>query len=79
MKKLKHESQLTVPVKVVYEVLPPIEVHGSRLPLQVELSHVLVEITDSKGTTRETNLLRSLDESTIMMLEDEILTHLGVT
>ncbi len=77
MKKMQLESQLTMPVKISYEVLPPMLVDGSWLPSQVDISQVLVEIPDNKGKPRTVNLLPSLDESTIMLLEDEILTVLG--
>lgn len=76
MKKLKLDSQLTVPVKVTFDILPPMMVQGSWLPAQVDITQVDVEIPDNKGKPRKVNLLPSLDESTIMALEDEIILSL---
>lgn len=72
MKKLQQDLQLTVPVKVTYEMLPAIVVEGEWLPFQVDIQQVTVEVPDSAGKPRKVNLLPSLDESTIIMLEDEI-------
>lgn len=76
MKKMQQELQLTVPVKVSYKLLPRMLVGGELLYEQIDILQVAVEIPDEKGRNRRVNLLPALDESTIMLLEDEILDRL---
>lgn len=73
MKKLQQELQLTIPVSVSYEFLPRMLVDGALLPEQIDILQVTVEIPDCQGKIRRVNLLPALDESTIMLLEDELL------
>lgn len=63
---------LGLSVEVTYKNLPPIEVHGSWLPQQVEILDVILEIPDFKNKPRRVSILRALDESTLFLLEDEI-------
>ena len=76
MRKLQQELQLTIPVKVSYEMLPEMLVEGELLPEEVDIVQVLVEIPSGKGSIRRVNLLKALDVSTIMLLEDELLNRL---
>lgn len=76
MKKSQQELQLTIPVNVSFELLPRMLVDGALLPEQIDILQVTVEIPDSQGKIRRVNLLPALDESTIMLLEDELLDGL---
>lgn len=51
-------------------------VDGALLPEQIDILQVTVEIPDCQGKIRRVNLLPALDESTIMLLEDELLDGL---
>ena len=75
MKSTLH-TDLTLPVHVSFELLPEMLGDGTLLPVQVDISQVIVEIPDSTGKPRRVNLLNALDEGTIMLLEDEVLASL---
>lgn len=61
-------SSLPLPISVEYAVLPA--EHG--LPEQIEITSVTLDVMGTSGKTRRIELLHSLDESTILQLEDEI-------
>lgn len=73
MKRLQQDLPLTIQVKVSYEFLPKMLIDGELLPDQIDILRVTVEIPDGAGKPRQVNLLPALDESTIMLLEDELL------
>lgn len=76
MKKPQLELQLTLPVKVSYELLPRMLVEGELLPDQIDILQVLLEIPDQNGKIRRINILPALEESAIMLLEDDVLNEL---
>ena len=39
---MKHPSELTLPVELTFEVLPPIEVEGIMLPEQIDITKVRI-------------------------------------
>ena len=55
-------------IEVEYSRLPA--EHG--LPEQIEITSVGLDVVGPTGKTRRIELLHSLDESTILQLEDEI-------
>jgi hypothetical protein len=59
---------LPLPISVEYAVLPAL--YG--LPEQIEITSVGLDVVGPSGKTRRVELLHSLDESTILQLEDEI-------
>lgn len=74
--KSKLTTRLELGVSISYQILDPLIVDGEVLPAQVDITEVIVEIPDQKGKPRQVNLLRALDESTILLLEDEVLDSL---
>lgn len=59
---------LNLPIEVEHVVLPA--AHG--LPEQIEITSVLLDVVGPSGKTRRIELLHSLDEGTLIALEDEI-------
>ena len=72
MTKTKLNTSLSLPVKLVYTLLP--EEHG--LPMQVDILSVYIEVTGKKGRPRKIQLLSSLGESEILQLEDIVFEDL---
>jgi hypothetical protein len=65
---------LSLTVAVEHALLPA--EHG--LPEQVEITSVLLDVVGPSGKVRRIELLHSLDESTLIQLEDEIAEDLGL-
>lgn len=61
-------SSLLLPIAVEYAVLPA--EYG--LPEQIEITSVTLDVMGVSGKPRRVELLHSLDEPTILQLEDEI-------
>jgi len=76
VKKQQLELQLTLPVRVSFELLPRMLVEGQLLPDQIDILEVLLEIPDKNGKLRNVNILPALEESAIMLLEDDVLNEL---
>jgi hypothetical protein len=51
-------------------------VEGALLPDQIDILEVLLEIPDKNGKLRNVNILPALEESAIMLLEDDVLNEL---
>jgi hypothetical protein len=62
------KTLLSLTAEIEYSVLPAL--YG--LPEQIEITSVLLDVVGPSGKTRRVELLHSLDESTILQLEDEI-------
>lgn len=61
-------KSLSLTIEIEYLRLPA--EHG--LPEQIEITSVGLDVVGPAGRTRRVELLHSLDESTILQLEDEI-------
>jgi hypothetical protein len=61
-------TSLSLTAAIEYVVLPAL--YG--LPEQIEITSVGLDVVGPSGKTRRVELLHSLDESTILQLEDEI-------
>jgi len=61
-------KSLSLTLAIEYARLPAL--HG--LPEQIEITSVGLDVVGPTGKTRRVELLHSLDESTILQLEDEI-------
>jgi hypothetical protein len=69
---MKHQSQMTFPVELTFEVLPPLMVEGVELPAQVDITKVLLIIVGPSGKPRQVDILKSFSEDQIMLWEDQI-------
>lgn len=60
-------SSLTLPVEVVYEILPA----EFGLPEQVDIVSVNINVRGPTGRKRKVDVLSMLDEAEVFRLEDE--------
>ncbi len=62
-------TSLDLPIEITYTVLPA--EHG--LPVQADITSVTIDVKGSSGKRRQIELLSSLTESEILLLEDMVL------
>lgn len=72
---MKHQVQMTFPVELTFEVLPPMMVEDTELPAQLDITKVLLTIVGPSGKPRQVDITKSFSEEQIMLLEDEIVEH----
>jgi hypothetical protein len=70
---MKHQAQMTFPVELIFEVLPPMEVEGVELPAQIDITRVLLTIVGPGGKPRHVDILNTFSEDQIMLWEDQII------
>lgn len=73
---MKHQTQLSLDVDITYDILDPIELEDQVLPAMVELDSVYLSLEKPNGKKAKVNILKVLDESQRMLLEDEIIDAL---
>ena len=70
---MKHSVEISQQVELVFDVLEPMEVGGTTLPLQIDIREVLLEVIGPAGKARKVNIIKSISEDQILLWEDEIL------
>ena len=67
----KYRTLVNIEAEVVYEILPEMPEHG--LPEQIDILGVFVDVVNPKTSrNRRTNILDAMEESSRLMLEEEI-------
>ena len=69
---MKYQSELTLPVELIFEVLPEMTVDGTYLPEQVDITKVLLTITGPSGKPRQVDITNTISEEQMMAFEDDI-------
>jgi hypothetical protein len=69
---MKYKTEMTFPVELTFEVLPPMLVEGIELPAQLDITKVLLTITGPSGKPRQVDITNTLTEEQAMLFEDEI-------
>lgn len=70
---MKHQSELTVPVELIFEVLPPLVLDdGTELPAQLDITKVLLTIVGPSGKPRQVDITNTISEEQMMAFEDDI-------
>ena len=69
---MKYQTQMTFPVELIFEMLPPLEVEGVELPAQLDITKVLLTIVGPSGKPRQVDILNTFSEDQIMLWEDQI-------
>ena len=69
---MKYKTEMTFPVELTFEVLPPMLVEGIELPAQLDITKVLLTITGPSGKPRQVDITNTLTEEQTMFFEDEI-------
>ena len=72
-----YKSSVQLPVNIIFDVLPPMEVNGSWLPEQVEIKSIYLEATSirSKNGRGRIDITRAFSSEDIINFEDEIATR----
>ena len=70
---MKHQVQMTLPVELTFEMLPPLMVEGVELPVQMDITKALLTIVGPSGKPRQVDILKTFGEDQIMLWEDQIL------
>lgn len=73
---MKHQTELTLPVELTFEVLPEMMVEGTYLPTQIDITKVLLTITGPSGKPRQVDITNTITEDQMMAFEDEIAENL---
>ena len=69
---MKYKTEMTFPVELTFEVLPPMLVEGTELPALLDITKILLTITGPSGKPRQVDITKSFSEEQIMLFEDEI-------
>lgn len=70
---MKYKTEMTFPVELTFDVLEPIEVDGTVIPAQLDITKILLTITGPSGKPRQVDITKSFSEEQIMLFEDEII------
>lgn len=69
---MKHQTELTLPVELTFEILPEMVVDGTYLPEQIDITKVLLTITGPSGKPRQVDITNTISEEQMLAFEDEI-------
>jgi hypothetical protein len=72
---MKYKTEMTFPVELTFEVLPPMDVDGVELPAQLDITKILLTITGPSGKPRQVDITKSFSEEQVMLFEDEIVEN----
>ena len=72
---MKYQSELTLPVELIFEVLPEMVVAGTYLPEQLDITKVLLTITGPSGKPRQVDITNTISEEQMMAFEDDIVEN----
>ena len=70
---MKYQTQMTFPVELTFEMLPPLVVEGVELPVQMDITKALLTIVGPIGKPRQVDILKTFSEDQIMLWEDQII------
>ena len=71
----KHQTTVTLPVELIFDVLPPLEVEDRVFPPMLDITKIMVTIVDPNGKPRTIDITNTFSEEEIMMLEDDIMEN----
>jgi hypothetical protein len=72
---MKYKTEMTLPVELTFEILEPMEVDGTELPAQLDITKILLTITGPGGKPRQVDITKTMTEEQMFLLEDEIVEH----
>ena len=70
---MKYKTEMTFPVELTFEVLPPMVVEDVELPAQLDITKVLLTIVGPSGKPRQVDITNTLTEEQTMLFEDPTL------
>ena len=74
MKKI-HPTTVHLPVELIFDVWPAMEVHGQLLPPLVDITRVELTVIGPSGKPRIIDITKTFGESEIIALEDDIIEN----
>lgn len=69
---MKYQTQISLPVELVFEMLPSLVVDGALLPEQLDITKALLTVVGPSGKMRQVDILKNFEEDQIMLWEDQI-------
>ncbi len=72
---MKYKTEMTLPVELTFEILEPMEVDGTELPAQLDITKVLMQTIGPNGKPLQVDITKTLTEEQMFLLEDEIVEH----
>jgi hypothetical protein len=70
---MKHQTEMTFPVELTFDIMPPLIVEGVELPVGLDITKALLTIVGPGGKPRQVDILKTFSEDQIMLWEDEII------
>ena len=71
--KMYHETQISLPVELTFEVWPSLEINGTMMPPMVDITRVMLTVTGPSGKPRTIDITQGIDDDLRILLEDEII------
>ena len=71
----KHQTTVTLPVELIFDVLPPLEVEDRVFPPMLDITKIMVTVVGPNGKPRTIDITNTFSEEEIMMLEDDIMEN----
>lgn len=71
----KHQMTVSLPVELIFDVLPPLEVEDRVFPPMLDITKVMVTIVGPNGKPRTIDITNTFSEEEIMMMEDDIMEN----
>jgi len=72
---MKHQTQMTLPVELTFDVLEPMQVDDITLPMQLDITKVLLTVVGPGGKPRQVDITKTLSEEQLFLLEDDIVEN----
>ncbi len=66
---------VSLPVELIFEVLPSLEVEDRVFPPMLDITKVMVTIVGPNGKPRTIDITNTFSEDEIMMMEDDIMEN----
>lgn len=72
---MKHLTTMTVPVELIFEILPALEQDGQHFPAMIDILRVEMTVVGPGGKPRVIDITNTFDESELLALEDDIIEN----
>jgi hypothetical protein len=72
---MKHKTEMTLPVELTFDVLEPMQIDDVTLPMQLDITRVLLTVVGPGGKPRQVDITKTLSEEQMFLLEDDIVEN----
>ena len=72
---MKHKTEMTLPVELTFDVLEPMQIDNVTLPMQLDITRVLLTVVGPGGKPRQVDITKTLSEEQMFLLEDDIVEN----